>query len=563
MMRKIISILLAVLMLTCLLPTVSAESGSKLVALTFDDGPGPYTQRLLDGLAEHNAKATFFCLGERTASYPDVVARIVAEGHQVANHSFSHPNLNELSAESALAQLTRTDDALNKVTGGSGAYFCRAPYGNSSEGLRKIMSAPLIQWSVDTLDWQVRNTKRVTENILRDTYDGSIVLLHDIHAFSVDGVLAALDTLEERGYEFVTVKELMRRRGIMPENGVVYYDCRPGVTDPGPLSVPAVTVETSENGVTVTMENAGDAPIYYTLDGSPVSMQAQQYTDPVETTLPCTIRAVSALDLNGSRSDEFYVYCTMPSASEPHVESEKGLLRFTSGKPGERVFYFLDDGEVLEAANTVRLPGTTWFSFYEGGEGLMPTTPKRYLLTEEGNLFSDVDPNQWYYSALDHAAAEGWMQGSGDGAMRPEQKMTRGMLAALLWRMEGSPETDRSAGFTDVEPDAYYAPAVDWACAAGIFQGGGDGTFSPDRPLTRQELAKVLYAWLEEAPAETEIDSAAVYEDEADIAVWAKEAVARMAELGVMEGSGGCFRPKQTTNRAQVAAVLVRAYSLR
>ena len=200
---------------------------TKYVALTFDDGPGPYTQRLLDGLAEHNAKATFFCLGERTASYPDVVARIVAEGHQLANHSFSHPNLNELTAESALAQLTRTDDALNKVTGGSGAYFCRAPYGNSSEGLRKIMSAPLIQWSVDTLDWQDKDPDRILQTILDETRDGSIILMHDIFPTSVEAALRAVDALLAEGFRFVTLEELFFLRGITPEKGQVYLSLYP------------------------------------------------------------------------------------------------------------------------------------------------------------------------------------------------------------------------------------------------------------------------------------------------------------------------------------------------
>jgi len=560
MKHRTISFLLALLLVFSLVSTVSAESGSKLVALTFDDGPGPYTERLLDGLAEHNAKATFFCLGERIASYPDTVLRIVGEGHQLANHSYSHPNLNELSADSALYQLTRTDEALNLVTGGSGAYFCRAPYGNSFEALRSKMAAPLIQWSVDTLDWQVRNTQRVKENILRDTFDGSIVLLHDIHAFSVDGVLAALDTLEEWGYEFVTVKELMRRRGVTPENGVVYYSCRPGAADPGALSVPSVHVESNGKGVTITMENAGDAPIYYTLDGTAVGFSAQQYSGPIEASLPCTIRAVSAWDLNGGRGEERYQYCTMPSASEPQVQAEKGMLRFTPGKAGETVYYELDDGEVMEAGSTVRLPGNTWFRFYEGGEGLMPTEPKRFLFSEEGNLFTDMDPEQWYYSAMDHAAAKGWLQGSGDGKMNPTQTMTRAMLATILWRMEGSPSVKTEAVFSDVVPGSYYEDAVSWACEAGIFLGSGDGTFAPDRPLTRQELAKVLSSWLcadEDDLPQGELQ--ALYADNASIAPWALDAVMQMAELGIMEGSSGCFHPQQTTNRAQVATVLMRA----
>jgi len=558
MKHRMLALLLTAVILVSLIPAAAAETATKLVALTFDDGPGPYTARLLDGLAEYHAKATFFCLGSRVEQYPETVKRIVEEGHQLANHSYGHPNLNELSTESALYQFSRTDDLMNEVTGASETYFCRAPYGNTNEALRSMMQAPLISWSVDTLDWQVRNANKVRDNILRETFDGAIVLLHDIHSFSVDGVLQALDTLESRGYEFVTVKELMRRRGVTPQNGEVYYSCRPGTAEAAPLHKPELSVTGTGEALKVTLFSDADAPIYYTLDDTPVGYNSARYEAPFTVNLPCTIRAIAAWDVNGIRSEELVVSYTLPPAGEPGVTSDKNGVYFTPANQNESVFYVLDDGTEQKADGAVRLPGTTWFSYYADGEGLTPTEAKRFLYTEEGNLFSDVDPAQWYYSALDCAAAKGWMQGSGDGKMRPNQTVSRGMLATLLWRIEGSPKPIAEAAFADVAVDAYYVQAVSWCCEVGIFSGLGNEIFAPEQPITRQQLAKVLMEWLDLEISEASTDQI-LFADMEAVADWASEAVVQVCALGIMQGSGGSFHPGSTANRAQIAAVLVRA----
>lgn len=222
-MKKIGSFLLCILLAVSLFPTVSfgAQPDGKLLAITFDDGPGPYTARLLDGLKERNAKATFFVLGSRVSGYRDIVARQYSEGHQVASHSWNHPQLTKLGGTQLAAQLNDTADAIRSVTGQE-TFYLRPPYGSYNATVKAYSGAPIILWSVDPLDWKYRNAETVKNNIVSHAKDGDIILVHDIHSTSVDGALAAIDILQAQGYEFVTVQELLRRRGITPEIGGVY-----------------------------------------------------------------------------------------------------------------------------------------------------------------------------------------------------------------------------------------------------------------------------------------------------------------------------------------------------
>lgn len=233
-MRKIIRFLLcialcAVFALTLPLGALAAEDaqdcGAKLMAITFDDGPGDYTLDLLDALAARGVKATFFITGSRVSAYPGVLDAIVEGGHQLANHTHNHKNLNTLTAEQASYEINATRDLLVEA-GGDQTYYVRAPYGNANKTVKSVVNAPLIYWSVDPEDWKYRNADTVYSNIVNSSYDGCIILCHDVYKTTVEGALRAIDTLQAEGYEFVTVEQLLTRRGITPENGVVYYDAK-------------------------------------------------------------------------------------------------------------------------------------------------------------------------------------------------------------------------------------------------------------------------------------------------------------------------------------------------
>ena len=183
------------------------------IAMTYDDGPhAANTPRLLDMLKQRNIKATFFVVGECAAEYPAIMKRIVAEGHEVANHSWSHPLLSKMAEGGVTEQLQKTHDAIVNTTGVA-PKIMRPPYGGFTANQRAWANGKwgykIILWDVDPLDWKVRNAEHVKSEILRHTVAGSIVLSHDIHKSTVDAMPDTLDGLIGRGFKFVTVSELL------------------------------------------------------------------------------------------------------------------------------------------------------------------------------------------------------------------------------------------------------------------------------------------------------------------------------------------------------------------
>jgi len=232
-MRKLVLILTLGILALCLTAawqetavltegTASLPAGEKYVALTFDDGPKRgTTDRLLDGLKERGATATFFLIGEQIESNADLVSRMQAEGHQVGNHTWSHQRLDGAAPDQAAQEVERTEAALESVIGG-GEYWLRPPYGQVNAGEEESLGVPLVKWSVDPRDWESRNADKVTQAILKNVEPNSIILLHDIYPTSVDAALRVVDQLQAEGYWFVTVEELLRLNGVTPEAGEMY-----------------------------------------------------------------------------------------------------------------------------------------------------------------------------------------------------------------------------------------------------------------------------------------------------------------------------------------------------
>ena len=183
------------------------------IAMTYDDGPhAANTPRLLDMLKQRNIKATFFVVGECVVLYPAIMKRIVAEGHEIANHSWSHPLLSKMAEGAVTEQLQKTHDAIVNATGVT-PKLMRPPYGGFTANQRAWANGKwgykIILWDVDPLDWKVRNAEHVKTEILHQTVAGSIVLSHDIHKSTVDAMPDTLDGLIGRGFKFVTVSELI------------------------------------------------------------------------------------------------------------------------------------------------------------------------------------------------------------------------------------------------------------------------------------------------------------------------------------------------------------------
>lgn len=180
------------------------------MALTFDDGPGPDTPRLLDMLDEAGAKATFFTVGLNAAASPGVVRRMARDGHAVANHSWSHRDLAKLSSSRITDSLIRTQDTLTAVTGRPPT-MARPPYGQISKDVQAVshrLGLALVNWSVDTQDGRDRNAATVARRAVEGARPGAIILMHDIHRTTVDAVPAVLKELRRKGFALVTVPEL-------------------------------------------------------------------------------------------------------------------------------------------------------------------------------------------------------------------------------------------------------------------------------------------------------------------------------------------------------------------
>ena len=198
-----------------------AQKDKKVVALTFDDGPNPSTTtQALDTLAKYKVKATFFVLGKNIAGNEDILKRMKSEGHVVANHSWSHPVLSQLSLEDAKKQITDTEDLLTQVLGSS-SKLVRPPYGAITDDIRNSLDLSFIMWDVDSLDWKSKNETAILTEIQRQVRNGSIVLMHDIHGPSVNSLPSIIEYLKEQGYTFVTIPEMLNSRLKAHE---MYYD---------------------------------------------------------------------------------------------------------------------------------------------------------------------------------------------------------------------------------------------------------------------------------------------------------------------------------------------------
>jgi len=183
------------------------------IAMTFDDGPSAtLTPKLLDILAAHHIKVTFFVLGEMVAEHPEILARAAREGHEIASHSWSHPNLAKMSQEGVRSQLQRTDDEIKNAIGKRPTLF-RPPYGSITEHQKRWIhdefGYDIILWDVDPLDWKRPGPAVVRSRILKETRPGSIVLSHDIHPGTIEAMGSTFDELQAKGFKFVTVSELI------------------------------------------------------------------------------------------------------------------------------------------------------------------------------------------------------------------------------------------------------------------------------------------------------------------------------------------------------------------
>ncbi len=421
--RRLCALLLAALLLTSLLPAVSADSGTdcgaKLLALTFDDGPSIYTDGLLDELAARGVHATFFVNGVNASLYPDTLRRIVDEGHQLANHTYNHKELTSLSSDSIAREISAVQTLITEAGGDDPAYI-RAPYGSINAAVRAAAPAPLINWSVDPVDWKYRNAATVRQNIVAGAHDGAIILCHDIHATSIPGALMAVDDLMAMGYEFVTVQELFYRRGVDPQPGVVY------------TSAP-------NNGVNLPAGQGGQGYFDETQLESHWGYAAMDF---------CMCRGWLEPDAEGR---------WLPDVWVTRQEFAAAFARFSGIQdlyPADLALQFTD-----VPADCVNAPYISWAcgagliigypdSTFHPDDTLtreqMATILARYMqmrgVYAEGSVERYTDAARisgWAREGVGMCTELGLLQGAGGGRFNPLGRLTRAEIATILMRMAG------------------------------------------------------------------------------------------------------------------------------
>ncbi len=181
----------------------------KKVAITFDDGPHPvYTELILDELKDRGVKASFFITGQNAEEYPDIVKRIYDEGHIIGNHTYSHLRLTTLNEEIYVEELRETSKLIEEITGQE-TIFVRPPYGEWDKKFEKELKMFPVLWTVDPLDWCSTDASFIVERVVGKVKDNDIILLHDEYESTKVAVMVIIDILQNRGYEFVTVDEIL------------------------------------------------------------------------------------------------------------------------------------------------------------------------------------------------------------------------------------------------------------------------------------------------------------------------------------------------------------------
>lgn len=187
----------------------AAEPEALAVALTFDDGPHPVlTPRLLDILASEEVVASFFVIGEFAERHPEIVRRAFAAGHEIGNHSWSHPFLTRLPLAGVTEEVSRTDTLLRDITGHV-PNTLRPPYGAENRAIKAIvLPRPLVLWNVDTNDWRTRNAAAIERAATQSS--GRIILMHDIYPTTIEAVPAIIKNFKSRGFGFVPVSHYVK-----------------------------------------------------------------------------------------------------------------------------------------------------------------------------------------------------------------------------------------------------------------------------------------------------------------------------------------------------------------
>ena len=376
----------------------------------------------------------------------------------------------------------------------------------------------------------------------------------------------AIDTLQSEGYEFVTVNELFRRRGETLQNGERYYSCKPTGTQLNAVSEPTISVEVIGGSAKIKLTAEQGAKIYFTTDGSDPAVNGVRYTAPFTYRVGDTVKACAAFNLNGSRS-ETVTKKLVSLGVDPTVCVQNGKLVFTNDNKNSVVRYTIDGTEPTDSSKAYTAPIACFdgmLRFRAIGANVCTLTKTIYV-TKNGNLFWDVPNTSWYFYDVDRAVTLGIFNGTGTYRFDPNMGLTRAMFVTTLYRLlqsKGVQITSGAQRFSDVPSGQWYSAASAWAATNGIILGYEDGSFRPDRTITREEMCVILDRVLTLLGEKTN-GTPRHFSDESMISDWAKKSVDRLSACGIMKGqNGNRFAPRDVSTRAEAATVLLRLYDL-
>ena len=214
-MKKIIIfnlILFGLMLVIAININTKALEKTKYIALTFDDGPNHNTIKLLDYLDKTDIKVTFFVLGMQAEKNPEILKRMISSGHEIENHTYDHKSLTRLKKTAVIEEIDKTSEIIFLNSNYNPKYF-RSSYGNINITIKNEINIKNVNWTLDSLDWRLRNRKKIKNRVVKKVKEGDIILMHDIHSFSVEAAKEIIEELSKNNYKFVTVDELFNIYG--------------------------------------------------------------------------------------------------------------------------------------------------------------------------------------------------------------------------------------------------------------------------------------------------------------------------------------------------------------
>lgn len=209
-----------------ILPAIKPKK--PMVALTFDDGPkGKITEDIVKALKKYDAVATFFVIGSRLSNGENKKAlrTAVKNGNEIGSHTLTHHDLTSYSAKRIQEELYKTASLVKRYSGAT-VSIMRPPFGIVNQRVKKAVNVPIIKWSIDTRDWQTLNADQTYRTVMSGVKDGSIILMHDCYEQTASATRKIISKLKQKGYQMVTVSELLKYRKISLEQGIYYGGIR-------------------------------------------------------------------------------------------------------------------------------------------------------------------------------------------------------------------------------------------------------------------------------------------------------------------------------------------------